>query len=432
MGAEHQNREFRLGACTTWFNRAMGTGEQGQNGVVDDPFIERVAGSLLDSIEVLTDEMVRRVVSQDPFFAQASLRSQDAVRADVKVNLGQILRGLAGLEPLDFELARSLARHRAEQGVPVAALLHAYRVAAQVLWDHHIEAGHLLGMSEEFELDQILDGAAKLWALTNTYCSVISQTYDDLGTERGRQFERERMLLLDALIEGRVEDLPSRPDLFRMLDLPDQRPFIVVVAEVRVAAEAVLANVDSALRLTGSPSTWRVSRHRKVGLVALDGASNGTDSIRRVLTDQATGRVGLSPPFTKLVDVARHVVLADLAMRSAPDGSKTVTLFEENPVGALVARSPELGERVALLVLGPVLELPGEDRDLLLSTLKAWLECHGSVTKVSERLFCHRNTVRNRLQRIESLTGRQLADPVGSAELYVASVAARQVIDLDR
>ena len=364
------------------FNRGVANWEQGRVEVVDDPFIQRVAESLLGSIEVLTDEMVRRVVSQDPFFAQASLRSNDHVRADVKENLGQILRGLAGIEPLDFELARTLARRRAEQGVPVAAMLHAYRVAAQVLWDHHLEAGHLLGMSAEFELDQILDGAAKLWALTNTYCSVISQTYDDIGTERALRSERTRMLLLDALFEGRVEDLPPAAEILRLLDLPERQAFVVVVAEVRSAGEDVLPRIDQALRHAGRPSTWRVTRHRKIGVVALDGDGGSAVALRDLLAERATARVGLSPVFADLVDTARHVSLADLALRSSPTSSKGVVSFEEQPVGALIARSPELGERIASLVLGKVLELEADDRDVLLATLAAWVECGGSVARV--------------------------------------------------
>lgn len=398
---------------------------------MEDPFIQRVAASLLGSTEVLTDEMVRRVVSEDPFFAQASLRSHEHVRADVKENLGQILRGLAGIEPLDFDLARTLARRRAEQGVPVAAMLHAYRVAAQVLWDHHLEAGHLLGMSAEFELDQILDGAAKLWELTNTYCSVISQTYDDIGTERARRSERARMLLLDALFEGRVEDLPPRVEMARLLDLPERQPFVVVVAEVRSAGEEVLPRIDQVLRHAGRHSTWRVTRHRKIGVVALDSGSGSAAVLGELLAERATGRVGVSPAYADLIDTARHLSLADLALRSSPAGGKEVVLFEERLIGALVARSPELGERIASLVLGEVLALDAGDRDVLLATLAAWIECGGSVARVGERLYCHRNTVRNRTQRIESLTGRSLSNPIGSAELYVAATAARLVLDLD-
>jgi PucR C-terminal helix-turn-helix domain/GGDEF-like domain len=397
---------------------------------VTDPFIRRVSQSLMDSTEILTDEMVRRVVSEDPFYAQATARSQDDVRADVGENLGQILRGLAGLEPLDFDLARTLARRRAEQGVPVAALLHAYRVAAQVLWDHHLAAGHLLGMSE-FDLDQILDGAAELWALTNTYCSVISQAYDDIATERGRRSERTRMLLLDALFEGRVEDLPPLTEMSRLLDLPEREPFAVVIAEVRPPADEGIPRVEQVLRHAGLRSTWRVTRHRQIGVVVVDGARGSLDGLRKILAERATGRVGLSPIYADLTETSRQVSLADLALCCVPRGDSGVVLFDEQPVGALIARSPELSERVAALVLGPVLALDRDEREILLGTLSAWIEEAGSVARAAARLYCHRNTVRNRLQRIETLTERSLTDPVGVSEIYVAVTAARQTPGLD-
>lgn len=400
-------------------------------GAVTDPFIQHVAASLLDSIEPLTDEMVRRVVAEDPFFAQASARSHDDVRADVKENLGQILRGLAGHEPLDFDLARNLARHRAEQGVPVAAMLHAYRVAAQVLWDHHVAAGHVLGMSQ-FDLDQVLDGAAELWTLTNTYCSVISQAYDDVATDRARRSERTRMLVLDALLDGRVDDLPPLAEMSRLLDLPEREPFVVVVAEVLPPAQEGIPNVDHVLRHAGLRSTWRLFRHRQIGVVVVGADEASVTSLCDLLGNRTLARVGLSPVYTDLTDTARQVGLAGLALSCSPPGHKAVLRFEQHPVGVLVARSPELSERIATKVLGPLLALEPNDRDLLLDTLTAWFESGGSVASCSERLYCHRNTVRNRLQRIETSTGRSLADPVGSAELYVATTAARLTLDLAR
>lgn len=131
--------------------------------------------------------------------------------------------------------------------------------------------------------------------------------------------------------------------------------------------------------------------------------------------------MGLSPVYGDLTDTARQVSLADLALCCVPRGEAGVVLFDEQPVGALIARSPELSERIAT----PVLALARDERDVLLGSLMAWIDEGGSAAKASDRLFCHRNTVCNRLQRIEALTGRSLTDPVGLGEVYVAVTAAR-------
>jgi len=415
----------RAQASAGCLTRAMGEyGGAVSDGVVTDPFIRRVSGSLVDRTEILIDEMVRRIVSEDPFYAQASALSRDDVRAAISDILDQILRGLAGLEPLDFELPRRNARRQAEMGVPVAAILHAYRVAAQVLWDHHLAAGHELGLSE-FDLDQILDGAAELWALANTYCSVVSQAYDDIATDRARRSERSRMLLLDALFEGRLEDLPPLAEMCRLLDLPEREPLVVVVAEVRSPGDEAIPRVEQALRHAGVRSTWRLSRHRQIGVVVIGSAAGSLDVARQILGERANGRVGLSPVYAELTETARQLSLADLALGCLPPGESGVALFDDHPIGALIARSPELAERVAALVLGPVLALDADEREVLFGTLTVWIDAGGSVSRAAEQLYCHRNTVRNRLQRIEALTDRSLADPAAMAEIYVAVTATR-------
>ncbi|MCP2318099.1 PucR C-terminal helix-turn-helix domain-containing protein [Nocardia amikacinitolerans] len=54
-----------------------------------------------------------------------------------------------------------------------------------------------------------------------------------------------------------------------------------------------------------------------------------------------------------------------------------------------------------------------------------WFECAGSNLEVARRLHFHRNTIHNRLRRIENLTNRRCADPKAAAELYIALRAAR-------
>ncbi|MDQ3785756.1 MAG: helix-turn-helix domain-containing protein, partial [Actinomycetota bacterium] len=49
----------------------------------------------------------------------------------------------------------------------------------------------------------------------------------------------------------------------------------------------------------------------------------------------------------------------------------------------------------------------------------------GSARDAAERLFEHPNTVRYRIRRVQELTGRDLGDPKGIAELYLAVESIR-------
>jgi DNA-binding PucR family transcriptional regulator len=86
----------------------------------------------------------------------------------------------------------------------------------------------------------------------------------------------------------------------------------------------------------------------------------------------------------------------------------------------LVASAPGAAIEAARSVLGGLLTLREDDRDLLLSTLLAWLDADGSANAAGAALFCHPNTVRYRLRRIEEATGRSLAAPAQLAELVAA------------
>ena len=61
----------------------------------------------------------------------------------------------------------------------------------------------------------------------------------------------------------------------------------------------------------------------------------------------------------------------------------------------------------------------------LLATLATWLATNGNSTETGGLLFCHRNTVRNRLARLEQLSGQSLEDPRSVARLFVAVEALR-------
>ncbi|MFK0152658.1 helix-turn-helix domain-containing protein [Streptomyces sp. NPDC090493] len=89
-------------------------------------------------------------------------------------------------------------------------------------------------------------------------------------------------------------------------------------------------------------------------------------------------------------------------------------------MATLVASAPDTAIEVTEDLLHGVLTLPEIERDTLLTTLDRWFAAGGSTAAAARSLFCHRNTVRYRLRRIEELTGLSVTDPRASAQLLMA------------
>jgi DNA-binding PucR family transcriptional regulator len=69
--------------------------------------------------------------------------------------------------------------------------------------------------------------------------------------------------------------------------------------------------------------------------------------------------------------------------------------------------------------LGGLADVPPRERDRLLAAVRAYLAT-GSVAQVAARLYCHRNTVLNRLRRFTELTGRDVTVPADAAVVLLA------------
>jgi DNA-binding PucR family transcriptional regulator len=111
---------------------------------------------------------------------------------------------------------------------------------------------------------------------------------------------------------------------------------------------------------------------------------------------------------------------ADLALRCIPPNRLDAVSLDDRLMPALLVASPELARRLAHNVLGGVLDLAPVERDLLLKTLRTYIDVHGSVAEAAKSLFCHRNTVFRRIAVIQDLTGLSPADPGDIARIALA------------
>ncbi len=146
-----------------------------------------------------------------------------------------------------------------------------------------------------------------------------------------------------------------------------------------------------------------------------------------ILRSGAVARVGVSPVYTGLERTSQALHLARIALASSPAGDPVVTVFDDAPLPVLLVSSPMISYWVTRTILGPLLDINPDERDMLLKTIAAFFAFQGSAIEIGKQLYCHPNTVRRRLRGIERQTGRSLADPRSSAELFVALEAPRRL-----
>lgn len=385
--------------------------------------IEEIREDLSRRIAVAADRLAERTLAEDP--AYAALLGRAELRERIHHNLRQAVEGLVrssrGL-PVELADARATGTLRAEQGLPLASLLRTYRHGGRLLWQTLTEA---VASHDRAALPRLLPGATVLWDVLDQMTDAVSESYRRTEAARTDRDRERRAALLDALLDGAAATGgPAASEAAARLGLAERGRFAVV----SVAAEAGAPGASRPPERPGAAGAprvlWRVRADGEAGLVDL--GHHPLESVRDLLAPLGV-RAGVSPVVEAPAELARAHRLAALALRTAPaSGGPHTALLDEGLPAALVAAQAELAGRLRTVVLGPVLALPAEDCRLLLTTLGTWLACRGSTASAAQRLYCHRNTVSNRLRRLEQLTGRSLADPRHLVELTLAHAAVAQ------
>jgi DNA-binding PucR family transcriptional regulator len=238
-----------------------------------------------------------------------------------------------------------------------------------------------------------------------------------------RTRERERAALAEVILAGAAAK-GTLWEVASALRLPLDGAFLVVAAETEPGHDPV-PRAESALAVVDVRSVWRLDADLSVGVLSLADRARNTAALT-VLERNATGRIGVSPVFGELHQASWGLQLARLALGSRAAGTG-VTQFRDSPIDILVAAAPHAALETARSVLGGLLTLPDDERDPLLSTFEAWVRAGGSASAAGAELYCHPNTVRYRLRRIEAGTGRTLSHPSDLAELVTAVRAWREL-----
>ena len=364
------------------------------------PGVVELSRAVLLGLDVLTDRLVEVIVEEDPSYSGPGRTPREDLHRSCHDNLLRILQWLTGTtgpgtDP--FDAPRATGRRRAEQGMPLESVLHAYRLGYRIIWEGLVDQARKAG-----QVDGLVEAATEVWSIVDEFSSVVADSYRETEAEFARRDDRRRDALVDALLEGRGTERTLAADAAAALDLPEHGRFSVVV----LAGEDGSRPAGAALRSHGLRVAWRNRTDREIGLVPLGRAE--PDDVVRALRTAPGLHAGVSPVVDGLAEVDVAHRLAETALRALPAGEPVVAQLDERLPGALLVTAPDLAARLVRRALGGVLDLECDERTMLLDTLRAWLDTGGSAGQTASRLYCHRNTVLNRLRRLEGLTGRSL------------------------
>ncbi|MFF8828238.1 PucR family transcriptional regulator [Streptomyces sp. NPDC015131] len=381
----------------------------------DWKLLAQACGAVLERLPELVDGHVRELHAHSPAYGRVIGFDQHWQEAREAMRIGIEMISAPRASPRrDLEHAELLGRRRAEQGLPLELVVHAYRLAGHQVWDALLEGA----AADARRLAVLLQSATMVWSAVDAQTDTASEAYRATERELRRRTDEQLQALLDALLEGgRSVEVAARAAAG--LDLPERGRYAVVV--LRTGRRDL---THRRLEAPGLRFVWRMRTDCEVGVVSLD---EGTplDALAELLEGRCAGPGGISPVVAGLTELGRARQLAELALRTCPADAPAIVRLDRRMPGALVVSQPELASLLVSQVLGALLELDPADRAVLLETLDVWLDCEGSAGRAAGRLYCHRNTVFNRLRRLEQLTSRSLSRPRDLTEMTLALDAFR-------
>ncbi|MBC6461437.1 PucR family transcriptional regulator [Actinomadura sp. HBU206391] len=384
----------------------------------DRAIMQKAVLRLSDRLPELTDQLVSEILDGEGRDRPAELRDDlwETCRTGLGHGIGAILD--PGGRRLDLQWAERLGRRRAEQGQPLDQLLRSYRLAGRVFWEALVEV-----VSEEHpaHVPALVRHATRTWQTIDQQSSMAAEAYRHTRYELLRRSEERVQAVVDALLEGRASEGELLATASAVLGLPARGRYAVVMLRDDDALDERGGHRPadvSGTGLGGMRLIWRMRADTRVGLVCLGPA--GLDDLVDALRPHVRGHAGVSPVVETLADLGRARRLAELALRTCWAGEPEIATLDRRLPDALVVSQPELAGRLGREVLGALTEVDPGLRDVLVSTLTAWLDCDGSAARAAARLYCHHNTVLNRLRRLEQLTGRSLSRPRDLVEVALA------------
>ena len=391
-----------------------------------DAHVSAVAAVLNAELADLVDQM-RDVLAQRSTELDGDPALVDLLRASVEGNVDNILHalqhGIAGerLEPPSaaFEYARRLA----QRGVPVNALVRAYRLGHQFLLRRAFDASAQLGAPDAVRTEAYGKIVADLFDYIDWITQRVVVVYEEERESWLANQTNTRNAKVRELLDSEVSDLTTAE---REIGYRLQGHHVAVVAWVDEAGarQDQLSRFTRAVRLLGA----RIGNGRAPLVIGQDRATawawipvatgyvpddslvswsaGATDELPVPVLALGSARPGLAGFRRSHAEAVRvhHVGLLNTRSTQA-------VLSHDQPgmaAAALLAQQPDVTRDWVVSTLGD-LALDDEQNAQRRATLLCFLRHDRSYTATAEAMVMHKNSIKYRVEVAEKALGRSLA-----------------------
>lgn len=268
------------------------------------------------------------------------------------------------------------------------------------------QTGHLLGVLVVGALTPLDHAESDLVGSVIGLASIALEQNRTLETAR----RRLRTGLFELLLSG-VVDVADRTARTLWGALPEE-PIRVAVVSGAVAGQSLFDELE-------------LSAHRQEGGLFFAERTDDIVLVTRETADLSAllRRHGLGAGFSAPVnwrELPRGLAEAHRAV-GAVSREQPFVMFENlagHGLQGLMAAAG--GSAIARRMLQPVLELPPAESEVLLTSLRVWLQHNGAWDPAARELGVHRHTLRSRVGRVDQMLGLDLEGFAGRAELWSA------------
>ncbi len=307
--------------------------------------------------------------------------------------------------PAQLVFVRELAVRRAQQNVPLAALLHTYRAGYRAVWSSIRAAAQLAAA----DLDAVLATSGLAIEYFNAICTTATDAYVTAREGLAMRSTRARGELVAALVTGTLQHSDENAPQLAAHGLHRRAPCRVVVAAPRTATtralDDALGTFEATLRDRGGRPPLTAAVHDALVAIVPDREPTvaAIDEALARLTSDAPWCAGVSTVYPDLDRVPAAYAEAQTAWRVATFKPPRVAFPDVALFDVMLAEASATARRV-IPAWGATLRSEDTTGELV-ATLGAYLGHDLNVGRAAKQLGVHPNTVRYRLGRIEAISG---------------------------